>query len=148
MPCMSELGGIYEGLAAIGVLARSGRINIRSVRMVSDNEAAVKRCNQKLTTSIYHNTESNWDLLKMYHILWRDEWCKEIPTKVQWVKGHVNKEGRELTRYEGLHIEAYLLSDVVQADTQGAYGAIPSCPHWPVKKATPFIQGTKVTSGM
>jgi hypothetical protein len=41
----SELGGICTGLAVIGVLARSGRINIRSVRQVCDNEAAVKRCN-------------------------------------------------------------------------------------------------------
>jgi hypothetical protein len=42
----SELGGICAGLAAIGVLARSGRINLRSIRMVCDNEAAVKRCNK------------------------------------------------------------------------------------------------------
>jgi hypothetical protein len=54
-----ELGGICAGLAAIGVLARSGRSNLRSVRMVCDNEASVKWCNQKLTASIYHNTESD-----------------------------------------------------------------------------------------
>jgi hypothetical protein len=65
----SELGGICAGLAAVGVLARSGRIDLRSVRMVCDNEAAVKRCNQKLTASIYHNTECDWDLLKIYHTL-------------------------------------------------------------------------------
>jgi hypothetical protein len=60
----SELGGICAGLAAIGVLARSGRINLRSVKMFCDNEEEVKRCNQKLTASIYRNTESDWDLLK------------------------------------------------------------------------------------
>jgi hypothetical protein len=60
----SELGDTCAGLAVIGVLARSGRINLRSVRMVCDNEAAVKRCNQKLTASIYHNIESDWDLFK------------------------------------------------------------------------------------
>jgi hypothetical protein len=38
----SKLEGICAGLAAIGVLARSGIINLRSVRMVCDNEAAVK----------------------------------------------------------------------------------------------------------
>jgi hypothetical protein len=53
----SELGCICAGLAAIGVLARSVRIKLWSVRMVCDNEAAVKRCNRKLTSSIYHNTE-------------------------------------------------------------------------------------------
>jgi hypothetical protein len=64
-----ELGGICAGLAAIGVLARSGRINVQSVRMVCANEAAVKRCNHKLTASIYHNTESYWDLIKTYRTL-------------------------------------------------------------------------------
>jgi hypothetical protein len=39
----SELGGICAGIAVIGVLARSGRINLKSVRMVCDNKAAVKR---------------------------------------------------------------------------------------------------------
>jgi hypothetical protein len=53
----SELGGICAELATIGVLARSDRINLRSVIMVCDNEAAGKRCNQKLTASIYHNTK-------------------------------------------------------------------------------------------
>jgi hypothetical protein len=53
----SELGGICAGVAAIGVLARFGRINLGYVRMVCDNEAAVKRCDQKLTASIYHNTK-------------------------------------------------------------------------------------------
>jgi hypothetical protein len=71
----SELGDICTGLTVIGVLARSGRINIMSVRLVCDNEAAVKRCNQKLTSIIYHNTERDWDLLKTFQSL-QDEWCK------------------------------------------------------------------------
>jgi hypothetical protein len=65
----SELGGICAGLAVIGLLARSGRINIRTVRLVCDNEVAVKRCNQKLTSSIYHNTEGDRGLLKTFHSL-------------------------------------------------------------------------------
>jgi hypothetical protein len=80
MSYYSELGGIFAGLAAFEVLARSGRINLRSVRMVCDNEAAVKGCNQKLTASIYHNTEYDWDLLKTYHTL-REEWCRDITTQ-------------------------------------------------------------------
>jgi hypothetical protein len=143
----SELGGICAGLAVKGVLARSGCINIRSIRLVCDNEATVKQCNQKLTTSIYHNTESDWDLLKKYHIL-QHKWCKEIPTKVQWVKGYVNKENRELTRDEQLNIEADLLADKIREEARGPYGARPNFSHWPVEKATLFIQGTKLTSGM
>jgi hypothetical protein len=105
----SELGGICAGLAAIGVLARSGRINLRSVRMVCNNEAAAKQCKHQLTASIYHNTESDWDLLKTYHTL-RDEWCRDIPTKVQWVKGHADRDGKELMRDERLNIVADLLA--------------------------------------
>jgi hypothetical protein len=115
--------------------------------MVYDNKAAVKRCNQKLTSSIYHTTESDWDLPKAHHSLC-EEWCRDIPTKVQWVKGHTNCEGRELTRDKRLNIEAYLLADETHTNTRGPYGAIPNCSHWPVKKGTLFIQGTKVTSGM
>jgi hypothetical protein len=146
-PYRSELGGICAGLAVIGVLARSGRINLRSVRMVCNNEAAVNRCNQKLTASIYHNTECDWDLLKTYHTL-RDEWCRDIPTKVQWVKGHADREGRDLTRDERLNVLADLLDDTTRANARGPYGARPNCPHWPVEKATLFIEGKKVTSGM
>jgi hypothetical protein len=38
----SELGGVCAGMAVIGMMARSGGINIRSVRFVCDNESAVK----------------------------------------------------------------------------------------------------------
>jgi hypothetical protein len=120
MSYRSELRGICASLAAIGVLARSGRIYLRSVRMVCDNEAAIKRCNQKLTASIYHNTECDWDLLKTYHTL-REEWCRDIPTKLQWVKGHADREGRDLTRDESLNILADLLADTTRNNTRGLY---------------------------
>jgi hypothetical protein len=110
----SELGWICAGFVVIGVLARSGRINIRSVRLVCDNEAAVKRCNQKLASSIHRNTESDWDLLTFHSL--QNEWCKEIPTKVQWVKGHADKENRELTREERLNIEVDLLAEKIREE--------------------------------
>jgi hypothetical protein len=75
MSYRSELGGICAGLAVIGFLGRSDWINIESVRLVCDKEAAVKRCNQKMISSSYHNTDSNWDLLKTFHSL-KDECCK------------------------------------------------------------------------
>jgi hypothetical protein len=106
----SELGGICAGLAVIWVLARSGWINIITLRLVCDIEAAVKRCNQKLSISIYHSTESDWDLLKTFHSL-QDDWCKEISRKVQWMKGHADREDKALTRGERLYIEADLLTD-------------------------------------
>jgi hypothetical protein len=114
---------------------------------VCDNKAAVKQCNQKLTNSIYHNTERYWDLLKTFPSL-QDEYCKEIPTKVQLVKGHDDREDRVLIRDERLNIEADLLADNIRAEARGPYRARPNFPHWPVEKATLFIQGTKVTSCM
>jgi hypothetical protein len=115
--------------------------------MVCDNKAAVKRYNQKLTASIYHNTECDWDLLKKYHNL-HEEWCRDIPIKIQWVKGHADREGKDLTWDERLNILADLLADTTRANTRGPNGARPNCPHWPVEKATIFAEGTKVTSGM
>jgi hypothetical protein len=100
-----------------------------------------------LTASIYHNTECDWDLLKTYHTL-REEWCRDIPTKVQWVKGHVDQEGRDLTREKRLNILADLLADTTRTNARGPYGARPNCPQWPVEKATLFIKGKNITSGM
>jgi hypothetical protein len=107
----------------------------------------VKRCNQNLTISIYHNKESDWDLLKTFHSL-QYEWCKEITTTFQLVKGHADREDMALTRDGWLNIDADLLADKIIKDARGPYGARPNCPHCPVEKATLFIQGTKVTSGM
>jgi hypothetical protein len=111
----SELGGICAGLAVIGLLARSGHINIRTAPLVCDNEAAIRWCNQKPTSSTYHNTEIEWDLLKTFHSL-QDEWCKAISTKVQWVKGHADRGYRALTRDEWLNIEADLLADKIREE--------------------------------
>jgi hypothetical protein len=73
----SELGGICAGMAFIGTMARLGKINIRSVRFVCDNEAAVNRCNQKQTKSVFHNTEGDWDLVSTCRYLKR-KWCDNI----------------------------------------------------------------------
>jgi hypothetical protein len=95
---------------------------------VCDNDAAVKWCNQKLNSSIYHNTESDWDLLKTFHSL-QDGWYKEIPTKVQWVKGQAGREDRALIRDERLNIEADLLADKIRAEARGPYRVRPNYPH-------------------
>jgi hypothetical protein len=64
------------------------------------------------------------------------------------VKGHADREGRDLTRDERLDILADLLADTTRANARGPYRARPNCPHLPVEKAILFIEGTKVTSGM
>jgi hypothetical protein len=67
---------------------------------------------------------------------------------VQWVKGHADREGRDLTRDDRLNILADSLADTTRNNARGPYGARPNFPNWPVEKATLFIKGTKITSGM
>jgi hypothetical protein len=110
-----ELGGLCTVFADLGVLTRFGKINIRSIKMVCDNLAAVTRAKQRLTSSVYHNTECDWDLLKTFHEL-KDNWCKHIGVDVQWVKGHTDREGQSLIRHERLSMEANLLADSVRAE--------------------------------
>jgi ribonuclease HI len=122
----SELGGICAGMAVIGTMARSGEINTRSVRFVCDNEAAVKRCSQKQTNSVFHNTEGDCDLVSTCRELKR-QWCNNIDVSVRWVKGHADREGRPLTKYEQLNVEADLLADQIQHEARGVYGARLNC---------------------
>jgi hypothetical protein len=63
----SELGGIASGLAVIGTLVRSGKIKVKSVKLVCDNEAAVKACKRKRTQSVFHRTEGDHDLVSTIH---------------------------------------------------------------------------------
>jgi hypothetical protein len=145
----SELGGggVCAGMAVIGTMARSGESNSRVVRLVCDNEAAVKRCNQKQTKSMFHNTEGYWDLVSTYCDLKR-QWCNNIDVSVRWVKGHADREGRPLTKYESLNVEADLLANQIREEARGVYGARPNFPHWPIEKETLFIRQTKITSNM
>jgi hypothetical protein len=60
MSYRSELGGLASALAVVGMLERSGCLNIRSVKCVSDNQSAVRACKRKPTESIFHRTESDY----------------------------------------------------------------------------------------
>jgi ribonuclease HI len=99
------MGGVCAGMAVIGMMARSGKINIRPVRFVCDTKAAVKYFNQKHTNSVFHNTEGDWDIVSKYRDL-KKQWCDNIHISVRWVKGHADREGRPLTKYEPLNVEA------------------------------------------
>jgi ribonuclease HI len=99
-------------MTVIGMMERSGNINIKSVKFVCDNEAAVKRCNKKQTKSVFHNTEGDWDLVSAYQDL-KKQWCDNIYVSVSWVKGHADLEGRPLTKYERLNVEGGSLADQI-----------------------------------
>jgi hypothetical protein len=76
----SELGGIASGLAVIGTLVRFGKIKVKSVKLVCDNEAAVKACKRKRTQSVFHRTEGDHDLVSTIHYL-QDNWCQYLEVK-------------------------------------------------------------------
>jgi hypothetical protein len=59
------------------------------------------------------------------------------------VKGHTDREGRDLTRDERLNIKADFMAESTRANARG-----PNYPRWPVENATLFVEGAKVTSGM
>jgi hypothetical protein len=141
----SELGGIASGLAVIGTLVRSGKIKVNSVKLVCDNEAAVKVCTRKRTQSVFHRTEGDHDLVSTIQYL-QDTWCQDVDIKYESVKGHADDLYREPTKCECLNIVADEICDVVRALAQGPYGAKPFFWLWPNERCALFIRGIKITN--
>jgi hypothetical protein len=52
----AELGGIASGLGVIGALARSGKVKLRSIKLVCDNDAEIKACKITRTQIIFNRT--------------------------------------------------------------------------------------------
>jgi hypothetical protein len=109
----SESGGLASALAVLGMLERSGCLNIRSVKCVSDNQSAVRACKRKPTESIFRRTESDYDLLATITNLQAD-WCNGINIKYEWVRGHADSLERETTREERANIIADELCDIIR----------------------------------
>jgi hypothetical protein len=81
----SELGGLALELAVLGMLERSGRLNIRSVKCVSDNQYAERAYKRKPPERIFHRTESDYDLVATITNL-QSEWCHGINIQYAWVR--------------------------------------------------------------
>jgi hypothetical protein len=64
----SEVGGIASGLSVIDTLVRSGKIKVKSVRLVCDNEASVKVCTRKRTQNVFHRTKDITILPQQFNI--------------------------------------------------------------------------------
>jgi ribonuclease HI len=141
----SELGGIASGLAVIGTLVRSGKIKVKSVKLVCDNESAVKLCTRKITQSVLHITEGDHDLVSTIQYL-QDTCCQDLDIKYEWVKGHTDDLHREPTKCERLNTVADKICDAVRATAQGPYGAKPNCGMRPNERCALFIRGIKITS--
>jgi hypothetical protein len=127
------------------MLERLGCLNIRSVKCVSDNQSAVRACKRKPTESIFHRTESDYDLLATIMNL-QEEWCNGINIQYAWVRGHADSLDRETTREERANITADELCDIIRETATGRDGARPNCGLYPVERCALFINGTKITS--
>jgi hypothetical protein len=125
----SELGGTASGLRVIWTLARSGMIRIRGVTLICDNSAAILASKRDLTPSVFHRTESDFELIATIKYL-EKEWCRDIRIKYSWVKGHAYRLDRPLTRNERLNIEADAIADQIIMEARGSRGARPQCIHW------------------
>jgi hypothetical protein len=141
----SELGGLASALAVLGMLERSGRLNIHSVKCVSDNHSAVRACKRKPTESIFHSTESDYDLVATITNLQAD-WCNGINIQYAWVRGHANSLDRETTREERANIIADELCNIIRESATGRDGARPNCGLYLGGRCVLFIKGTKITS--
>jgi hypothetical protein len=118
---------------------------VKSVKLLCNNEAAVKVCTRKRTQSVFHRTEGDHKLVSTIQYL-QDNWCQDLEVKYEWVKGHADDLDREPTKCERLNIVADEICDVVRATAQGPYGAKPNCGMWPNERCALFIRGVKITS--
>jgi uncharacterized protein YozE (UPF0346 family) len=143
----SELGGLAAELAVLGTLARSGLINIRSVKCLCDKKSAILASKRQPSDSIFHKTETDYDAISTIHEL-QAMWCNNLDIKYSWVKGHTYKFDREPDKYERLNILADKMCDDIRAATTGITGARGSCGMWPSETCALFIMGVKITSHM
>jgi hypothetical protein len=124
-----ELGGIIAGLAVLGTLIRSGLINVRRIKFICDNSAAILALKRELTQSIFHITVGDNDLIATMKYL-QHNWCNNTEVTYAWVKCHADRGDQEPNHQERLNIEADALCDLIREEARGTRGAIPSCPHW------------------
>jgi hypothetical protein len=140
----SELRYIVSGLAVICTLVRSGKIKVKSVKLVCDNEAAINACKRKRTQSMFHRTEGDRDLISTIHYL-QEHWCQDPEVHYVWLKGHADDLNRDPTKLEWMNIVADELCDVIRETARGPFGAKPNCGLWPIERCALFIIGVKVT---
>jgi hypothetical protein len=143
----SELRGIMAGLTVLGALTRSGLINVRSIKSICDNSAAILASKRDLAQSIFHRTEGDHDLIMTMKYL-QHNWCNNTEVAYAWVKGHTDRRDQDPNREECLNIEADALCDLIREEARGPRGARPSCPQWGLEEFSLFIKGDKITNKM
>jgi hypothetical protein len=92
--------------------------------------------------SIFHHTESNFDLIATIKYL-EKEWCHSICIIYSWVKGHADCMNRPLTRNERLNMKADAIADQIWNEARGPRRARPQCNHWEIENLSLSIGGVK-----
>jgi hypothetical protein len=118
----SELGGIASKIAVICTLVRSGKIKVKTVKFVCDNEAEIKACRRKRTQSVFHRTEGDHELILTINFL-QEHWCQDTDIHYKWVKGHADELYRDPTKLERLNIVADELCEIIREPARGPFGA-------------------------
>jgi hypothetical protein len=81
----SELGGVVADLAVLGILRRSGFVNIATAKFLCDNKSVVLSTNMPLTDIIFHHIEGDRHLVGTIKDL-QENWCRGIALTYEWVK--------------------------------------------------------------
>jgi hypothetical protein len=143
----SELVGIIAGLAAIGMLHRSGLVCLRHIKFVCDNSASIIAAKRTVTQSIFHRLESDYNLISTMKFL-QGNWCNNYDITYEWVKGHADLGNEEPNKEERLNIEADALCDVIRNEATGKLAAQGNCALRGSEVCALFIVGRKITSKM
>jgi hypothetical protein len=143
----SELRSIIAGLAAIGMLHRSGPVCLCHIKFVCDNSAAIIAAKRTVTQSIFHRLESDYDLISTMKFL-QGTWCRDYEITYEWIKGHADRGDEEPNKEERLNIEADVLFDVIRNEAIGPIAARGNCALRESKVCALFIMGIKITSNM
>jgi hypothetical protein len=143
----SNLGGTIAGLAAIGMLHRSGVVCLRHIKFVCDNSAAIISEKRTGTQIIFHRLESDYDMISTMKFL-QENWCKDYEITFEWVKGHADRGNEEPNKEERLNIEVDALCDVIRSEATGPLAARGNCALRESEVCALFIVGRKITSKM
>jgi hypothetical protein len=144
---ISDLGGMVAGLAAIGILHRSGLVCLWHINFMCNNSAAIIAAKRKVTQSIFHRLESDYDMISTMKFL-PGNWCKDYDITYEWVNGHTDHGNEEPNKEERLSIEADALCDVIPNEATVPLAARGNYALRESEGCTLFIMGSKTTSKM
>jgi hypothetical protein len=139
----SELGDISSGIAVIVTLVRSGKIKVKTVRFLCDNEAAIKACKRKRTQSVFYRTEGNNDLISKINFF-QEHWSQDTDIHYEWLKVHADELDRDPTKLERMNIVADKLFNVIRETARGPFVARQNCGLWTSESCALFVLGVKV----